>query len=828
MALTIRDAFRALEDIKDDEVLTEAPVYDLRPEHDNRKSFYGKVQVDERADGTKVLYSYNTPVAMIKDGKVTLGKNWRFSPTTLRHVKEFLKQNGFEAGTSAEIADKYEIGIVESLEDDEEEFEASIEFRKVSPEEYLKAFHIEVNEDVLDDIRTYTDLADIIDTSYIFNKEKVSKEDIEKGKKEIEKYFDGEETEFDLSDSPTGIYWAFSEEDAAEHLDDIENFDEVEIVEIEGIDDILKFAEIPHEMEKQEPESEKEFDLDDIEDDIEEVKQEVKKEEPVEEGLECKEFKLTIPEKNMLDKLTHGNKMDAWFWIDDDNDQIIDLDNDGKPMDTCDALLQLDDGVIDIELFLDEDEIKLYNDLIKRCKEHCGIKEGLEDELEKLPIEEPEKKPEEKPEAPAEEPKPEEKPEEKKVIYKLIIVKPDKSEEETEFGNKLSLVKAYIKAQEENEGKEETEKVELKTFKDEAETTDDIVKFLKESKLFKKATQLNESELYNINSDEDIEKAKKVAEEEPNNIEKIVDVDAKTVAELKDSYIGNVILQCPVCKTLVYKKPDALVQDENNEELYNVEEPCPHCGAEDGYELVGQVASLDVEAEVEETTGKEEVEGNENEDDLHDEVEIDADVEKNELEFESLDTKSFDTLVNRYAKNIYENVNDFKTTFVENKKYYNVDILCNEEFNDGVIERNVEIYSTPKEIKQDVENYVKGVYGENFYKEATEKGAIKVEVLNKKDIKERLNVKGIIKFNSGKSKKTEFIFETHMKTVGDKLKFKGLNETFSKDKKSFLLTGMVEDKKFICESLNYNYSVDVLNESKQIRGKVTTLKEVIK
>lgn len=86
--------------------LTEAPVYGLQPQYDARQSFYGKAQVDtgDKGDQNK-LYSYNTLVAEIKDGKpVVYGT---FSATTLRHIKEWLKQNGFKAENSRQIMADY-------------------------------------------------------------------------------------------------------------------------------------------------------------------------------------------------------------------------------------------------------------------------------------------------------------------------------------------------------------------------------------------------------------------------------------------------------------------------------------------------------------------------------------------------------------------------------------------------------------------------------------------------------------------------------------------------------------------------------------------------
>lgn len=86
--------------------LVEEPTYDLRPEHDSRKSFYNKARVEtgDNNDQNK-LYSYNTLVAEIKDGKPVVYNT--YSSTTLRHIKEWLKQNGFKAETSKQIIADY-------------------------------------------------------------------------------------------------------------------------------------------------------------------------------------------------------------------------------------------------------------------------------------------------------------------------------------------------------------------------------------------------------------------------------------------------------------------------------------------------------------------------------------------------------------------------------------------------------------------------------------------------------------------------------------------------------------------------------------------------
>lgn len=76
----------------------------LKPEYDSRASFYNKAETDNNK-----LYSYGTLVAEIKDGQPILYPDWNYSQTTIRHVREWLRQNGFEAGTKADIERMYPV-----------------------------------------------------------------------------------------------------------------------------------------------------------------------------------------------------------------------------------------------------------------------------------------------------------------------------------------------------------------------------------------------------------------------------------------------------------------------------------------------------------------------------------------------------------------------------------------------------------------------------------------------------------------------------------------------------------------------------------------------
>ena len=78
--------------------------YELKPIYSREKSFYRKAIV-EIEDNKKTLYSYNTKVAVIEDNRAIVFNT--YSATTLRHIKEFLKQNGFEAESKKQIEKDY-------------------------------------------------------------------------------------------------------------------------------------------------------------------------------------------------------------------------------------------------------------------------------------------------------------------------------------------------------------------------------------------------------------------------------------------------------------------------------------------------------------------------------------------------------------------------------------------------------------------------------------------------------------------------------------------------------------------------------------------------
>lgn len=110
------------------------------------------------------------------------------------------------------------------------------------------------------------------------------------------------------------------------------------------------------------------------------------------------------------------------------------------------------------------------------------------------------------------------------------------------------------------------------------------------------------------------------------------------------------------------------------------------------------------------------------------------------------------------------------------------------------------------------ESFLKEVY-DNVDSYKTVKGSVN---------QNRLKLEGVIKFKSGKSAPTTFLFESANITKTGKLKLIGENVQFAKTKNAFTLTGRQDGKRLVVESLNYRYSAkDSTGKTKQLYGTVT-------
>ena len=85
--------------------------------------------------------------------------------------------------------------------------------------------------------------------------------------------------------------------------------------------------------------------------------------------------------------------------------------------------------------------------------------------------------------------------------------------------------------------------------------------------------------------------------------------------------------------------------------------------------------------------------------------------------------------------------------------------------------------------------------------------------------KNNLVVEGIVTFNSGKKKNTAFNFRGDKVLPSGMHRLVGENLDICNAKKAFHINGRIKDKKFIAESLNYNYTVNGKRVSGSVRRK---------
>ena len=145
---------------------------------------------------------------------------------------------------------------------------------------------------------------------------------------------------------------------------------------------------------------------------------------------------------------------------------------------------------------------------------------------------------------------------------------------------------------------------------------------------FQELAILNEAEEFNLSDEEQIKKMDDFMKgDEFDEVQMVIDVDAEGMDELEPSYEGKIICQCPICKSLVYKAEEDIVEDPTSEYV-NVEEACPYCREEGGMLIVGKVAPYPAHEE-EKVEDEAEIKDDEANDELkiEDEEEVEEPVE---------------------------------------------------------------------------------------------------------------------------------------------------------------------------------------------------------
>ena len=340
------------------------------------------------------------------------------------------------------------------------------------------------------------------------------------------------------------------------------------------------------------------------------------------------------------------------------------------------------------------------------------------------------------------------------------------------------------------------------------------------SEAFKKLDFLTEEE-FSLQDTAGLDDMDQLLKTPATNIANVIDPEAETEDELEDTYIGKVILHCPVCNSMIYKDLEDIVKDDV-EELVNIGEECPYCYTSEGFKVIGIVSPF-------EETSEEEEQEDETEDTAEEEEEPEEQVDE-ELteEFESVEVATKNQKVTLDADD------DGKLTIEaepveedDEDEDEEEEVLAPvpDEVADDIEATANNSEDEDEEVEYDVEDFDSDSFdelGESYLKSVYEN----VRSYKTTDVSSKGNtlvVEGLIKFNSGKTKPTKFVFEANTATKNNKLRFIGENKQITRGRKAFTITGKLnENKSFITERFNYNYM------TKNEKGKSTRLYGTLK
>lgn len=341
------------------------------------------------------------------------------------------------------------------------------------------------------------------------------------------------------------------------------------------------------------------------------------------------------------------------------------------------------------------------------------------------------------------------------------------------------------------------------------------------SEAFKKLDFLTEEE-FSLQDTAGLDDMDQLLKTPASNIANVIDPEAETEDELEDTYIGKVILHCPVCNSMIYKDLEDIVKDDV-EEVVNIGEECPYCYTSEGFKVIGIVSPF-------EETSEEEEQEDETEDTAEEENEPEEQVDE-ELteEFEKVEVATENQKVTLDADD------DGKLTIEaepvedeeEDEEEEEEEVLAPvpDEVADDIEAAANNSESEDEEVEYDVEDFDSDSFdelGECYLKSVYEN----VSSYKTTDVSSKGNtlvVEGLIKFNSGKMKPTKFVFEASTATKNNKLRFIGENKQITRGRKAFTITGKLnENKSFITERFNYNYM------TKNEKGKSTRLYGTLK
>lgn len=296
----------------------------------------------------------------------------------------------------------------------------------------------------------------------------------------------------------------------------------------------------------------------------------------------------------------------------------------------------------------------------------------------------------------------------------------------------------------------------------------------------------------------------------------VIDVDAETPEDVKESYDGKIVLECPVCKSKLFKNEDDVVIDEELE-LANVEDECPYCYTVGGFNVLGKIVPYtttevtvkDKDEDSDADDDKEDKKTEEDDDTVTDDLKREKDDDEEELteSFDNLHIDLDNTEIDVKEKTPAPDAEMIAPLDMEEK----AEIDANEPEVEEPVEDNTidfDIDEIDDNADNMVESYLKEAY-DNVASYKTDKAVMG---------KDKFMLEGTVTFDDGTTDTTTFTFRPLSGTRNGKVKFMGENLSVVPKKNAYLFEGRVRNKKLMCETLSYKYSV--LNEDTQKNEKV--------
>lgn len=189
---------------------------------------------------------------------------------------------------------------------------------------------------------------------------------------------------------------------------------------------------------------------------------------------------------------------------------------------------------------------------------------------------------------------------------------------------------------------------------------------------FRAFEALNESEEFNLSSSgiDELSSFLDMAGEDPDIEAEIIDLEAEAKEDLKDSYIGKIIVNCDVCHSNIFiNAEDVIINEEGIVQI--AEDGCPYCMSNDGFTIIGEVKPYSETLEDEEAEAEEEIE--ELEDEVSEEEAEELNDEEDSLDVldEAFGSRNID--INKVEKAIKRKLNPSKMSHLKDDNTIELD-----------------------------------------------------------------------------------------------------------------------------------------------------------